>query len=241
MSSIGEKIKEKLHIGTSSDDTPSSTAAEHTTKATSAQDTQRRASAATGVYGGSGAAASPTTGTGTGSTAPPPTPTTGMGTGTGTYTSTTKTPANSPMGDIRPGTAGTTTGAPSTDQASSKTSKTGTGGTMVCETTCVEKSAGAQTTGGAAQTATGSRGGAVCDTKYYTTVEDRPVEKEIIERVVEHHPVEKKFVVETRPAGEHELTHERRDESLGTREEIKRVAPKSSPCEGGPELVVQQK
>ena len=52
--------------------------------------------------------------------------------------------------------------------------------------------------------------GQVCDTKYYTTVEDRPVEKEIIERVVEHHPVEKKFVVETRPAGEHELTPQRR-------------------------------
>lgn len=31
------------------------------------------------------------------------------------------------------------------------------------------------------------------------------------------------------------------DESLGTREEIKGVAPKSSPCEGHPELVVQQK
>lgn len=29
------------------------------------------------------------------------------------------------------------------------------------------------------------------------------------------------------------------DESLGTREEIKRVAPKSSPCEGGPKLEVQ--
>ncbi len=52
-----------------------------------------------------------------------------------------------------------------------------------------------------------------CDTKYYTTVEDRPVEKEVIERVVEHHPVEKKFVVETRPAGEHELTHQRRASS----------------------------
>lgn len=92
-----------------------------------ATDTQRGASAATGVYGGSGTAASPTKSTGTGSTAPPPTPTTGMGTGTGIYTSTTKTPVNSPAGDIRPGTAGTTTGGPGTDQASSKTSKTGTG------------------------------------------------------------------------------------------------------------------
>ncbi|BDA49766.1 hypothetical protein COCOBI_14-3860 [Coccomyxa sp. Obi] len=89
-------------------------------------------------------------------------------------------------------------------------------GALLHETTYVQKRAGAQTdkdirtTGGAAQTGTGGRGGAVCDTKYYTTVEDRPVEKEIVERVVEHHPVEKKFVVETRPAGEHELADQRR-------------------------------
>ncbi|BDA49768.1 hypothetical protein COCOBI_14-3880 [Coccomyxa sp. Obi] len=245
MSSIGEKIKEKLHIGTSSDDQPSTTAADHTTKATSTQKAQRGTSAtATGVYGGSGAATSPTTGTGVGSRAPPPSPVTPMGTGTGTHTSTpatAKTPATSPAGDIRPGTAGTTTGGPGTDQTSSKTtSKTTTQGDMVCETICVPKSEVVQTTNRAAQTGTGGRGGVVCDTKYYTTTEDRPVEKEIIERVVEHHPVEKKFVVETRPAGEHELTHQRRDESLGTREEIKRVAPKSSPCEGGPELIVKK-
>ena len=30
------------------------------------------------------------------------------------------------------------------------------------------------------------------------------------------------------------------EESIGVREEIKRVAPKSSPCEGGPELVLQK-
>ena len=58
--------------------------------------------------------------------------------------------------------------------------------------------------------AEGERRGAVCGTKFYTTVEDRPVEKEIIERIIEHHPVEKKFVVETRPAGEHELADQRR-------------------------------
>lgn len=58
--------------------------------------------------------------------------------------------------------------------------------------------------------AQGERRGTVCNTKTYTTVEDRPVEKEVIERVIEHHPVEKKFVVETRPAGEHELHDQRR-------------------------------
>ena len=58
--------------------------------------------------------------------------------------------------------------------------------------------------------AQGERKGMVCGSKTYTTTEDRPVEKEVIERVIEHHPVEKKFVVETRPAGEHELKDQHR-------------------------------
>ncbi len=53
---------------------------------------------------------------------------------------------------------------------------------------------------------------AVCGQKTFTTVEDRAVEKDVIERVIEHHPVEKKYVVETRPAGEHEL-HDKRQVS----------------------------
>ncbi|BDA49767.1 hypothetical protein COCOBI_14-3870 [Coccomyxa sp. Obi] len=89
-----------------------------------AAETQRGATAATGVYGGSGTPASPAADTPPGSKAPPPSPVTAMGTGTGTHISTpatTKTPARSPAGDIRPGTAGTTTGGPGSDQASSKT------------------------------------------------------------------------------------------------------------------------
>jgi hypothetical protein len=54
------------------------------------------------------------------------------------------------------------------------------------------------------------REGLICDTKYIKVVEDRPVEKEIIERIIEHHTIEKKFVVETRPAGEHELLDQRK-------------------------------
>lgn len=56
----------------------------------------------------------------------------------------------------------------------------------------------------------GEHKAAACDKKTFTTVEDRPVEKEVIEKVIEHHPVEKKFVVETRPAGEQELHNQRR-------------------------------
>lgn len=52
--------------------------------------------------------------------------------------------------------------------------------------------------------------GIVCDTKYVKVVEDRPIEKEIVERIIEHHAFEKKFVVETRPAGEHELPDEQK-------------------------------
>ncbi|BDA49769.1 hypothetical protein COCOBI_14-3890 [Coccomyxa sp. Obi] len=89
---------------------------------------------------------------------------------------------------------------------------------------------GTTTTGMHAHTGTGAvaetgRTGAGRATKEFTKVEDRPVEKDVVERVVEHHPVEKKFVTETRPAGEHELTHQRQDESLGTREHVKRAAP----------------
>ena len=42
----------------------------------------------------------------------------------------------------------------------------------------------------------------VCGQKTFTEVEDRPVVKERVERYVEHHPVEKQYVVETRFVGE---------------------------------------
>ncbi|KAF6256758.1 hypothetical protein COO60DRAFT_78021 [Scenedesmus sp. NREL 46B-D3] len=42
----------------------------------------------------------------------------------------------------------------------------------------------------------------VCGTKTFTEVEDRPIVKERVERILEHAPVEKQYVVETRFVGE---------------------------------------
>eukprot|EP00884_Botryococcus_braunii_P004715 jgi/Botrbrau1/14244/Bobra.0381s0006.1 len=77
-----------------------------------------------------------------------------------------------------------------------------------------------------------------CETKTFTTVEDRPIEKERVERIIEHRPVEKRYVVETRFIGERELTEGRRVEHLGTTERIVSVAQPSSVCEGAPRIEV---
>lgn len=45
----------------------------------------------------------------------------------------------------------------------------------------------------------------VCGQKTFTEVEDRPVVRERVERIVEHRPVEKQYVVETRFVGEKEM------------------------------------
>lgn len=50
--------------------------------------------------------------------------------------------------------------------------------------------------------AVAAAGTEVCGQKTFTEVEDRPVVKERVERYVEHHPVEKQYVVETRFVGE---------------------------------------
>lgn len=220
MSSIGEKIKDKLHIGRSANDEGHNTMTHNSTKTTTTPGT-----ATTGTHVTSGVAGS-TVGSGTHTT----TTGTHSGTGMGTHTgggigNTTGTGMHAHTGTGMG--SHTTTPGYNLDHAHNKTHAKGMSVPNSTTRTTTETH-----TGGAATT------GKACDTKYYSTIEDRPVEKEIIERVVEHHPVEKKFVVETRPAGEHELTHQRKDESLGVREEIKRVAPKSSPCEGGPKLEV---
>jgi hypothetical protein len=80
--------------------------------------------------------------------------------------------------------------------------------------------AGVRTTGGA------------CETRTFTEVEDRPVMRERVERIVEHRPVEKQFVVETRPVGEREVAEGVHYESAGVREyEVDRVA--GSKCPSG--------
>jgi len=77
-------------------------------------------------------------------------------------------------------------------------------------------------------------GNPICDTKYYTKIEDRPIVKEIKTYVREHHPVEKEFVVETRPTGqEREQTGSRSSEVVDTKERIVEVT-QADPCGGVP-------
>ncbi|DBB03546.1 hypothetical protein WJX82_005857 [Trebouxia sp. C0006] len=82
--------------------------------------------------------------------------------------------------------------------------------------------------------ATMMEGNPICDTKYYTKVEDRPIVKEIKTYVREHHPVEKEFVVETRPTGqEREQTQGRTSEVVDTKSRIVEVT-QPDPCGGTP-------
>ncbi|DBA70302.1 hypothetical protein WJX79_010739 [Trebouxia sp. C0005] len=85
------------------------------------------------------------------------------------------------------------------------------------------------------ETTTTSAGqGPICDTKTFTKVEDRPIVKEVKTYVREHHPVEKEFVVETKPTGaERELTEGRTSEYLSTEEKIVEIT-KPNPCGGVP-------
>jgi len=69
-------------------------------------------------------------------------------------------------------------------------------------------------------------GSEVCNRREFAEVEDRPVIKERVERIVEHHPVEKRYAVETRAVGESELREGRAAESLGVTERVvDRVVP----------------
>ncbi|KAK9824228.1 hypothetical protein WJX72_008744 [[Myrmecia] bisecta] len=77
--------------------------------------------------------------------------------------------------------------------------------------------------------------GPACETKYYTTVEDRPIVKEHVTYVREHHPVEKEFVVETRHTGKEREAGARHEEVIDQRERVV-DATKPSPCEGHPRI-----
>jgi hypothetical protein len=86
--------------------------------------------------------------------------------------------------------------------------------------------------GGVAHNVAGSN--TVCDTRTFTEVEDRPIMRERVERIIEHRPVEKQFVVETRPVGERELTEGVHYESAGVREyEVDRVQGSKCPTTTG--------
>ncbi|KAL4444892.1 hypothetical protein ABPG77_003942 [Micractinium sp. CCAP 211/92] len=72
---------------------------------------------------------------------------------------------------------------------------------------------------------------AVCSAEYFTKTEDRPVVKERVEQILEHRPVEKEFVVETRATGVERHTGVGEVEHLGTTERVVAVTPPSAPCE----------
>ena len=54
-----------------------------------------------------------------------------------------------------------------------------------------------------------------CDQQFHTKVEDRPVIKETVTQIREHHPIEKEFVVETRPTGREKELTERAQTEVG--------------------------
>jgi hypothetical protein len=60
----------------------------------------------------------------------------------------------------------------------------------------------------------------ICNRREYVEVEDRPILKERVERIVEHQPVEKRFVVETRPVGETVLAERAHVETAGVTERV---------------------
>jgi len=85
------------------------------------------------------------------------------------------------------------------------------------------------TTTGAGATATGEQ--AVCGQEYFTRVEDRPVVKERVTQVVEHHPVETEFVTETKPTGRAAEGGVSQVESGGVRERVVSEGQPKAPCE----------
>lgn len=74
------------------------------------------------------------------------------------------------------------------------------------------------TTGSALPTAAPTAGAtATCGRQYFTTTEDRPVIREEVQVIREHHPVQKEFIVEARPTGrEREVAGAQASEVVGT-------------------------
>ncbi|GBF99064.1 hypothetical protein Rsub_11835 [Raphidocelis subcapitata] len=83
--------------------------------------------------------------------------------------------------------------------------------------------------GGAAM-GTEMRGTEVCGQQTFTQVEDRPIVKERVERVVEHRPVEKQFVTETRFVGERPVASATGETSLGVTERVIEAAEPGPTC-----------
>jgi leucyl-tRNA synthetase len=91
---------------------------------------------------------------------------------------------------------------------------------------------GTEKTGMRAATTTGATTGPteICGAEYFTRVEDRPVIKERVTRVVEHRPLEKEYVVETKATGV-EREEAGAVESAGTTERVVAQAEPKPACE----------
>ncbi|KAK9836758.1 hypothetical protein WJX74_007534 [Apatococcus lobatus] len=74
------------------------------------------------------------------------------------------------------------------------------------------------TAGSALPTAAPAAGAtATCGRQYFTTTEDRPVVREEVQIIREHHPVQKEFIVEAKPTGrEREVAGGVASEVVGT-------------------------
>ncbi|WIA39201.1 hypothetical protein OEZ86_005326 [Tetradesmus obliquus] len=73
----------------------------------------------------------------------------------------------------------------------------------------------------------------VCGTKTFTEVEDRPIVKERVERILEHNPVEKQYVVETRFVGETAIPSATGATVIDTNERIVERAEPGPACPTG--------
>jgi hypothetical protein len=73
-------------------------------------------------------------------------------------------------------------------------------------------------------------GAEVCGQKTFTEVEDRPVVKERVEQYVEHHPVEKQYVVETKFVGEKATSKGAGVEVVGQDEYVVEAAEPGAKC-----------
>eukprot|EP00878_Enallax_costatus_P002719 GHUV01002908.1.p2 GENE.GHUV01002908.1~~GHUV01002908.1.p2 ORF type:complete len:169 (+),score=52.00 GHUV01002908.1:124-630(+) len=73
----------------------------------------------------------------------------------------------------------------------------------------------------------------VCGTKTFTEVEDRPIIKERVERILEHQPVEKQYVVETKFVGEAAIPSSEGARIIDTNERVVERAEPGPACPTG--------
>ncbi|GBF91985.1 hypothetical protein Rsub_04709 [Raphidocelis subcapitata] len=92
----------------------------------------------------------------------------------------------------------------------------------------------ARPSAGAAAAAAAGAGGEVCARREFSVVEDRPILKERVERVVEHRPVEKQYVTETVFTGERAVPAATPETPVGpVQERIVEAAEPGPACPAG--------